>query len=231
MQCFADHAEVASLTGTSVTLADGTTYSCGGVVLCADAWTDRLLTPLGIDLPLTVTLEQATYFVPERPADFAPDRMPLWIWMDEPSFYGFPCYGEPTIKAAQDCGGPAVDPDTRGSEPDPGMLDLLVGHVSRMLPGAGRPVRSLRCQYTLTPDRDFVMDRVPGHPSVVVGLGLRPRLQVRADLRTAARRPGDGGAGLGLDDLRDGPAGTDRPVVRHALAGVGRHGRGSARKI
>jgi sarcosine oxidase len=166
-----DHAEVASVTGTSVTLADGTTYACRGVVLCADAWTRPLLAPLGIDMPLTVTLEQATYFTPERPEDFAPDRMPLWIWMDEPSFYGFPCYGEPTIKAAQDCGGPPVDPDARGDEPDAAMLALLAGHVGRMLPGAGRPTRSLRCQYTLTPDRDFVMDRVPGHPSLVVGLG------------------------------------------------------------
>jgi sarcosine oxidase len=32
-------------------------------------------------------------------------------------------------------------------------------------------VRSLRCQYTLTPDRDFVLASVPEHPSVVVGLG------------------------------------------------------------
>ena len=166
-----EHAAVTSVTGTSVTLADGTTWSCGGVVLCADAWTDRLLAPLGVDLPLTVTLEQATYFAPDSPADFAPERMPLWIWMDEPSFYGFPCYGEPTVKAAQDCGGPTVDPDARDSEPDPGMLDLLVGHMSRMLPGSGSPLRSLRCQYTLTPDRDFVMDRVPGHPTLVVGLG------------------------------------------------------------
>ncbi len=166
-----DHAPVVGVTGESVTLADGTTYSCDSVVLCADAWTNQLLGPLGVELPLTVTLEQATYFRPERPEDFAPERMPLWIWMDEPSFYGFPCYGEATVKAAQDCGGPAVDPDRRGTETDEEMLALLAGHVRRMLPGAGVPVRSLRCQYTLTPDRDFVMDRVPRHPSVVVGLG------------------------------------------------------------
>jgi sarcosine oxidase len=29
----------------------------------------------------------------------------------------------------------------------------------------------VRCQYTLTPDRDFVMAPVPGHERVVVGLG------------------------------------------------------------
>ena len=28
--------------------------------------------------------------------------LPLWIWMDDPSFYGFPTYGERTVKAAQD---------------------------------------------------------------------------------------------------------------------------------
>jgi len=97
--------------------------------------------------------------------------MPLWIWMDEPSYYGFPCYGETTVKAAQDCGGPAVDPDARTSDPDPGMRERLASFMGSLLPGSGEPVRSLRCQYTLTPDRDFVLAPVPGHPSVVVGLG------------------------------------------------------------
>ena len=166
-----DRSPVTGITDTSVTVADGTTYDCRGVVVCADAWTNDVLAGLGHEIPLTVTLEQATYFAPAEPERFGPDRLPLWIWMDEPSFYGFPCYGEPTIKAAQDCGGPPVDPDARTDEPDPDQLALLAGHVGRMLPGSGESVRSLRCQYTLTPDRDFVMDRVPGHPSVVVGLG------------------------------------------------------------
>jgi sarcosine oxidase len=55
-------------------------------------------------------------------------------------------------------------------------------------------VRSLRCQYTLTPDRDFVLDRVPGHPAVVVGLGaahgfkFAPTLgRLLADLATGER--------------------------------------------
>jgi sarcosine oxidase len=51
------------------------------------------------------------------------------------------------------------------------MRDRLTDHVQRILPGAGPPVRSLRCQYTLTPDRDFVLAPVPGHEAVVVGLG------------------------------------------------------------
>jgi sarcosine oxidase len=147
------------------------TLTCDHLVVCADAWTNQVLSGLGVTVPLQVTLEQVTYFAPEQPSDFAAGRLPLWIWMDDPSFYGFPCYGEATVKAAQDCGGPLVDPDERTSEPDEGMERLLAEHMRRMLPGSGRPVRSLRCQYTLTPDRDFVLSPVPGCERVVVGLG------------------------------------------------------------
>lgn len=213
-----DHARVAAVTGTTVTLADGITYSCESVVVCADAWTAPLLAPLGHDLPLTVTLEQATYFAPEHPDDFAPERMPLWIWMDEPSFYGFPCYGEPTVKAAQDCGGPAVDPDARGSDTDDGLLGLLADHMARMLPGSGRSVRSLRCQYTLTPDRDLVLSRVPGHPSVVVGLGAAHGFKfaptfgrLLADLATGERESASATFAL------DRPALTDPSYAAHWL--------------
>ena len=64
--------------------------------------------------------------------------------MDDPSFYGFPTYGEPTVKAAQDCGGPVVDPDDRTSEPDPAMEALLAAARARdCCPASGR--RCGRC--------------------------------------------------------------------------------------
>jgi sarcosine oxidase len=144
------------------------------VVVCADAWTNEVLAGLDVRLPLETTLEQATYFAPSRPGSFAPHHLPLWIWMDDPSYYGFPCYGEPTVKAAQDCGGPVIDisdPLSRTSEPDPAMEERLATFMASVLPESGPPVRSVRCQYTLTPDRDFVLAPVPGHEAVVVGLG------------------------------------------------------------
>ena len=52
-------------------------------------------------MPLEVTREQVTYFAPPAPELFGADRLPVWIWMDDPSFYGFPCYGEATVKAAR----------------------------------------------------------------------------------------------------------------------------------
>jgi sarcosine oxidase len=184
-------------------------FTCRAVVVCADAWTNQVLARLGVAIPLTVTLEQATYFQPTDPAPFA--DMPLWIWMDEPSYYGFPCYGEATIKAAQDCGGPIVDPDHRTSDPDPEMLDRLASFVGSLLPGSGRPVRSLRCQYTLTPDRDFVLAPVPGHPSVVVGLAAAHGFKfaptfgrILADLVTTGETSSDISAfGFGRPALTD----------------------------
>jgi sarcosine oxidase len=144
---------------------------CRGVVVTADAWVNDVLGQLGLHVPVEVTLEQVSYFAVDEPDRFAVGALPLWIWMDDPCFYGFPTYGEATVKAAQDCGGPIVSPDDRTFDPDPEMEALLADHLRAMLPGVGAPVRSVRCQYTLTPDRDFVLGSVPGHERVVVGLG------------------------------------------------------------
>lgn len=157
--------------GVEVVTASGT-VRCRGVVVTADAWTNGVLRHIEVEVPLEVTWEQVTYFSPAEPALFAPEALPLWIWMDDPSFYGFPTYGEHTVKAAQDCGGPPVDPDGRGEvRADPEMLARLATFMGEILPGSGDPVRSKRCLYTLTPDRDFVLAPVPGHETVVVGLG------------------------------------------------------------
>ena len=177
--------------GVRVVTPEGT-FAADRVVVCADAWTNEVLAGLDVRLPLETTLEQATYFAPSRPGSFAPHHLPLWIWMDDPSYYGFPCYGEPTVKAAQDCGGPVIDtsdPLSRTSEPDPEMQERLAAFMASRAAGvrAADPV-----------------DPLPVHPHsrprLRPGPGSRPRvgrrrsrrrtrLQVRADLRTGARRP------------------------------------------
>ena len=113
-----------------------------------------------------------TYFAAPDPAAFAPDRFPVWIWMDDPSFYGFPAYGEAGPKVAQDCGGQPVDPDGRTFERDEAAYSRVEAFVGRYLPAAaGPPILTRTCLYTLTPERDFVVDRIPGLPAVTVLLG------------------------------------------------------------
>ena len=148
------------------------TYRTPRVVLTADAWTNGLLEPLGHRLPLTITKEQVTYFACPDPEAFAPDRFPVWIWMDDPCFYGFPTYGEAGPKAAQDCGGSPVDPDVRAFDRDETAFARLGEFMATYLPGAiGPPIYTKTCLYTLTPDRDFVLDRLPDMPGVAVALG------------------------------------------------------------
>jgi sarcosine oxidase len=204
--------------GIEVRTPDGV-LRCQGLVVCADAWVNDVLAFLEVVVPLEVTLEQVTYFRPDRPASFAAGRLPLWIWMDDPSYYGFPCYGETTVKAAQDCGGPVVDPDRRTRELDPDMEARLADHLARILPDSGPPVRSVRCQYALTPDRDFVISPVPGHDSVVVGLGAAHGFKFAPTFgRLLADLAVDGGTTTDLTPFRLGrPALTDPDYRAHWL--------------
>jgi sarcosine oxidase len=154
-----------------VTTSRGERYRAGYVVAAADGWTNRLLgaEPVGLDLPLTTTQEYVVHFaVP--PGSHPPGEFPVWIWMDDPSYYGFPSYGEASVKVGQDCGGRPVDPDRRPGE-DREYLARLTDFVRRTIPGAGPVTRTTACLYTLTPDRDFVLGPLAGHGRVLLALG------------------------------------------------------------
>lgn len=178
-------------------LDDGSVLVAGSVVVTADAWTNEVLAGLDHQVPLTVTKEHVIHYdVSAAEREHSPGAFPTWIWMDEPSYYGFPCYGEATVKVGQDCGGDPVDPETRTFEPEPGYVDRMTAFVHRTIPGTGDIARVTTCLYTLTPDRDFVVSPVPGHERVVVGLGAAHGFKyapwfgrVLADLATAGRTP------------------------------------------
>jgi len=170
-----ENVEVTSIqeTGAEVeVVAGGTSHRAEKVVIAAGAWTNRLLAHLGVEFPLEVTQEQVVYLKPTDPLSFHPSRFPIWIWMNEPSFYGFPIFGEPAVKVAWDRCEIVTDPDTRSFEPRSDVNDAVRGFVASHLPGANGGVHLAKtCLYTLTPDRDFVVDRVPGHPNVFTAVG------------------------------------------------------------
>lgn len=146
-------------------------YRVRTLVVAADGWTNEVLAMLGArPLPLTITKEQVVYL---DPAGQEPERLPVWIWMDDPSFYGVPAHDELGPKVGQDVGGPELaGPDARDDGPDPAALRRVVRFVEEHLPSAAGTVRAVRpCTYALTPDRDFVLDWVPGFPNVLMALG------------------------------------------------------------
>lgn len=200
--------------GYAVETADQT-WTTARVILTADAWTNQLLAGFDRRLPLTVTKEQVAYFAAPDPAAFAPDRFPVWIWMDEPSFYGFPTYGEAGPKAAQDVGGQPVDPDTRTFERDEAAFTRVRDFLAEHLPDAvGPPILTRTCLYTLTPDRDFVVDRLRDAPGVVVGLGAAHGFKYASVLgRILAELALDGSS---PSDAELGAFRIDRPILLEA---------------
>ena len=191
----------------------GVRYRCRRLVIAAGSWSNRALAPFGIQLPLTVTQEQVTYFATPRPADFEPGRFPIWIWMDDPCFYGFPIFGERGPKVGQDAGGREVTADTRTFDPDQTALGRVQEFLGKYIPSALGPIIYTKtCLYTLTPDRDFVLDAVPGHPGVVVAIGGGHGFKFASLIgRTLAELAIDGGTERNIQPFR-----IDRALLQQA---------------
>jgi monomeric sarcosine oxidase len=149
------------------------TYRADQVVICAGAWTAGLLRTLGVDWPIRLTRQQVTYFATPHLARFAPERFPIWIWHGEDEHYGFPVYGEVATKAARENLGEAtIDLATWDRRPEAAEVESLARFLERILPGYTGPQLATRsCLYDLPPDRDFVLDLVPGHPRLATAIG------------------------------------------------------------
>jgi sarcosine oxidase len=159
-------------TGDGVEVAtDGGTFSARRLVVAAGAWTNRVLGHVGVEIPITCTQEQVTYFRAPDLEEFSPERFPVWIWHGGPdsSFYGVPVHGEPATKAGQDVGGDVVTVDTRTFEPNERVRENLRGFLERYIPSSvGPELYTKTCLYDMPPDRELVLGTLPEHPHISV---------------------------------------------------------------
>jgi sarcosine oxidase len=124
-------------------------FQAAKVVLATDAWINKLLSPLGTHIPVSVMQEQVTYFKPTDAANFESDRFPVWIWNGATCYYGFPCYGEPTIKAARDTSNNFMTPEQRTYVHSPHLLHQLSGFLENFIPDKARqPLLNIRSHQT-----------------------------------------------------------------------------------
>lgn len=152
---------------------DGQTEPFDRVVVTAGPWTGSLLAPW-MRLPLTVTRQQYAHFeIQGERAAFAPERFPVWIDMAE-LCYGFPEHdGISGAKIAYHLPGTPHNPDSPDREPHEADDQALRAYAERRMPAATGPVTYHKvCLYTMTPDEDFILDRLPGEPRVVFVGGL-----------------------------------------------------------
>ena len=136
-------------------------------IVAAGPWLTKLLP----DMPVRATRQVVGWFEPADAATFARDRCP--VFMIEAAagiFYGFPGGERPGVKFARHPhGDEAVDPDspTRpvAADDETALRTVLAAHV----PGAdGRLLDAQTCLYTMTPDGDFILDRLPAAPRIIV---------------------------------------------------------------
>jgi sarcosine oxidase len=135
-------------------IADPRELEADVVCVCAGPWLGQL-----VDLPLRVQIEQVGYFAG------APDDRPSVI---DHGDGGHAWYGVVTpgvgYKVAQDAGrDEEFDPDRDDRPVDAAVSARLLDHMALAFPGlTSDPVHSEACLYTMTPDRDFILDKMDG---------------------------------------------------------------------
>jgi sarcosine oxidase len=189
-----EHVRVVSLTrrvdGVEVVTNDDDVAWAPVAVVTAGAWAGSLLRGAGVEVPLVPTLEQTTYFQLAQPT-------PLPTVIDRGTDPAHPPYVVPdpwtvgSVKAGLHHSGPPTDADDRRFEPDPVRVEATRAYVRERFAGVRDTDSTETCLYTMTPDEDFIVDRVGeiviGSPCSGHGFKFVPLMgSLLADLATEA---------------------------------------------
>lgn len=143
------------------------------LVVTAGAWVRELVPALRARLQ--VIRQTVGYFqLTGAEADVCLGRFPVWVHLDdrpERFFYGLPEFGRPGIKLARHfTHGRDDDPNEAEHRVDPAEIRCLEEFIAEQFT---LPLRTLagaeHCLYTNTATEDFVLDRHPDNPNVVIG--------------------------------------------------------------
>jgi glycine/D-amino acid oxidase-like deaminating enzyme len=140
-------------------------------VFALGPWLPKLF-PNQLGNRIFATRQEIFYFAaPKADRRFEPGPMPGWADFNEGDmFYGFPDLEARGVKFAHDKHGVAVDPDTQSREPTRAALAEVIAFRDRRFPLLkGAPVIGAEvCQYENSSNGDFLIDRHPHMPNVVL---------------------------------------------------------------
>jgi glycine/D-amino acid oxidase-like deaminating enzyme len=163
--------------GVEVT-ANGDRVVLDRVVVATGAWMGRLVPQL--QSRLRVSRHHIALIQMEDPNPFPYGSMPVWsineeLAPDEPDWemgwYGF-TLPDGLIKVCNAEPGEVVDPDIDRHSNDE-FVDAMREFVAERVPALanGELIKSHTCLYTETPDRDFLIDWVPGSQRILMAGG------------------------------------------------------------
>jgi len=147
-------------------------FEASSLIVTAGAWSGTMLQQLG--LPIEIRRKTLWWQQVDDPERYRPDHFPVFITDSVAgSIYGFPIYGTPGLKIANHAGGEPVDPNEVDRTAKEGENHDCLALAAALLPGVRSPVvKSAVCLYSVTPDADFVIDRIPWAANVAVGAGF-----------------------------------------------------------
>jgi sarcosine oxidase len=174
-------------------VTDRAVIDAASAIVAAGPWTKSLLPEL--PAPLRVTRQVMGWFAPNEPALFAPGRFPAFLIESRHGIhYGLPPFGGAGIKVAKHHHrDESVDPNEYDRTVSAEDETLIRAGLADNLPAAnGELLDAKTCLYTTTPDGDFLIDRLPGTPQVIVaspcsghGFKVAPVVgEILADLAT-----------------------------------------------
>ncbi len=158
--------------GRAMVETDRAMYTPGITVVCAGPWLPQLLAGK-LSRRLMVRRQVLHWFDSANPRDYAPEKFPIFIWhwgnADTDVFYGFPDVGG-GVKVATEQMIENTTPQAVKREVDPSesgtMFDV---HVAGRLRGVSAgAVKAATCLYTNSPEANFLIDRLPDCPDVIV---------------------------------------------------------------
>jgi sarcosine oxidase len=176
------------------------TYEAGAVIIAAGAWSASLVPDLA--LPLSVTRQVLIWVRPDQPELFRTGWFPVFMIESEQGIhYGFPMLDDGLLKIAKHHHDrEVVDPESYDRTVSAADEATITGPLFRMLPAAAGPVVTAKtCLYTMAPDEDFIIDRIPGRERIVIaspcsghGFKFAPAIgQALADLALTGRTAAD----------------------------------------
>lgn len=176
-----EHCKVRHVTptteGATIVLADGDEIAAKQVIITAGPWAPHFLRELVTwPVPLQVTRQQVAYFAVDDQTLYSPEKCPIFIFSAEPHCYGFPIWEKPGhIKVALEM----IDSTTDPNQPrvvDQKNVAELSAVIARHFRGVNPiPAQIDTCLYTETYNRDFIVDRHPEHPQILLAAGFSGR--------------------------------------------------------
>jgi sarcosine oxidase len=155
--------------GVTIVLEDETRISARTFILSLGPWFKETLDALGV--PLRIQRNVQAWFSPSS-TSYNAGLFPAFL-LDRAGLpaplYGFPDFGD-GVKAAFHGFGQLTIADELDREVDNARdVAPIAAAMEEWMPGAAAEFREAKpCMYSLTPDGNFVIDRHPQHPNVVL---------------------------------------------------------------